>query len=209
MSDFLSEPFNLLEKAKYEFDEAKAAKSEKLASYSIFNVAITINHLFEWVLYYDHYDTNTKKICVNKFNPYIDKEQIPNDFKLYYDTVNFPKTNVEQRLIRKISNGFKHFKVQAEFNIEEKKHYIGCGFPSMDAGNEKAVCGYYESYHFEIEYRGIKRNVCIILEQLIGQWDDFFNSSLSSVMSQTDCEIIDTDLGCDLKPKNLSLLGVW
>jgi hypothetical protein len=181
MSDFLSEPYNLLEKAKHEFVEVNARKSEKLTAYSIFNSVVTINHLFEWVLYYVHYDTNIKKICVNKFNPFIDAKTIPANFKLYYDTANFPKTNDDQRLIRKISNGFKHFKIQAEFNIEEKKHYIGCDSPFMVAGNEKSVCGYYESYHFEIEDGGIKKNVCRILKQLIGQWDDFFNSNLSDI----------------------------
>jgi Uma2 family endonuclease len=34
-------------------------------------------------------------------------------------------------------------------------------------------------------------------------------SNTASVLPQTDCEIIATDLGCDLKPKNAAILGVW
>ena len=31
----------------------------------------------------------------------------------------------------------------------------------------------------------------------------------ASVLSETDCVIITVDLGCDLKPQNVAIMGLW
>lgn len=81
-------------------------------AYTLFDLALGLNHLFDWVLGDPKLDPLRKAKCVEGFNPYRDKREAKARFDRYkrYLLPTFPPTtHLKQAMVKDIADGLKHF----------------------------------------------------------------------------------------------------
>ena len=172
--EYLENARNLLEKIKTERNSLNAKVLDKSFSFTIFNIAVSLNHIFEWFYKDSAQDIELRKKCIKEFNPYeIDRDK-KKYFKDYIDQilVNLP-VNEKQKQIRLICNDYKHFKLAYIAKSEEKPIYLSVA-GNMRAGNITSVAGYYESYScFITDKYNNHFDLLMLFDDLITEWTKF------------------------------------
>ncbi len=166
----------LLNKCKKELSELELCSVHPDYDYTLFNIVLSLNHLFEWYLKDKDVVDTRKNECISLLNPFNDLTKVSYDFKELYDSLKtFPKTNKYQEVIRLLCNKAKHFKKR---NLEkQEKHYTSvCGSPTMAAGGEFAYCGAYDHYLYYVEIKGQDIDLITIINTLINTWIDFIKN---------------------------------
>ena len=85
----------LLGKCKKEIGELRKCNSHPDYDFLLFNVILSMNHLFEWFLKDDSVSQDKKLECIKSFNPYSERGKVSRDFtSLYGQLEDFPKTKL-------------------------------------------------------------------------------------------------------------------
>ena len=96
-------------KCHAELKPALTLSDAKQRCYAMFNLALSLNHLLDWVLEDPSVPKDLKGLCLQTFNPYAEGDNLP--FKKLFSTITpFPKRNDAQYLIRQVANRAKHLK---------------------------------------------------------------------------------------------------
>ncbi|MBB6480892.1 hypothetical protein [Spirochaeta isovalerica] len=165
----LNSPVDLLEKVISERSEISTVSTDISNHYMVINIILSVNHLFDWALKSEEYCLDKKKAIVVELNPYSETERIPWDFKeLYSQIVPHPPVNKDQKLIRELSNNFKHFK-QEKINTRFSKKYLSVA-GNMVAGGATACCGYYEEYGFFVDEGSSTIDLLASFDRSISNW---------------------------------------
>ena len=123
----------------------------------------------DWAIKSGEYDVDKKKVIVTGFNPYSETERIPWDFKeLYSKIVPHTPVNKDQKLIRELSNNFKHFKLE-KINTRFSKKYLSVA-GNMVAGGATARCGYFEEYGFFVDEGTSTIDLLALFDRSISSW---------------------------------------
>ncbi len=115
---------SLLDKCSYELSHLPlVTKAQPRDSYTLFNLVLTLNHLFDWAVKDERIDERVRMNCVREFNPY-NVGQISdaeNNFPIYrhHSLMPFPPTNPQQWLIRQVANRVKHLKASPKLGRSE------------------------------------------------------------------------------------------
>ena len=170
---------DLLNKCLYEENKLRCSQGKHPEyQYLIFNIVISLNHLFEWFMKNNQVIDENKKNCIKNFNPYKSSDDVNKDFMKFYDELDeFPPINEYQLLIRKLCNKAKHFNIRP---IEErKKQDITCaGESSMNCGEISAVCGNFVYSYFVHNDNG--DDICIksLISEQIVKWKIFLECNV-------------------------------
>lgn len=107
---------DLLNKSAYDLGQLpKHQSDERLYGFCLVNLVITLSHLFDWVLSDPGLTDSAKTKCVSLFNPFSDNDEVGGDFRTIYGQVgDFPRINLNQLLVRRLSNGVKHMRRKVE-----------------------------------------------------------------------------------------------
>lgn len=167
----MTSPKDMYDKIIYERNLINLENNENKNVYIIFNLILSINHLFDWVIFGKNNDDPNAIECIKRFNPYLKKEYSDNSFfRDYYSKLTiFPKCNEKQQIIREISNNIKHFSSEKKSSKVEKDILsvagnIGCGEPN-------ACCRYFEEYRYVIKNDiGKDLNLIELCDSLINEW---------------------------------------
>ena len=133
----------------------------------LFNVVLSVNHLFEWFVKDKKVSEPIKLECIKLFNPYSSPYDVSGDFKyLYRKLTDFPKPNKEQLVIRQLCNKAKHFK-RTEIEKQEKTDISVAGV--MACGDH---LGAYH-YIYTVEIEGNDELLNEVLKVNLARWDKF------------------------------------
>ncbi len=168
----LSKPKDLLYKIKFERGEITTSEPNERNRYQVLNVILSLNHLFEWALGFDEYDTEKKQEIIKLFNPYDPDSRLPWYIKKHYQGLSpFPVKNHNQSLIKELSNNFKHFKLEKCLTSHDKKYLSVAG--QMYSGGQNAYSGYFEEYGFFVEgFNGKRVDLLMLFDGLIISWEN-------------------------------------
>jgi hypothetical protein len=78
-------PKNLFKKIIYERNLIDIKNNEIINVYILFNLILSINHLFDWILNNEKINEIDKIKCVNIFNSYEPTDKIFSSYKKYYE----------------------------------------------------------------------------------------------------------------------------
>ncbi|WP_429236140.1 hypothetical protein [Aeromonas salmonicida] len=176
MSIFSLENYqHLLQKCQCEYKLLKGCESHPEYDFLLFNLVVSLNHLFDWFLKENSISEHTKSKCIIKFNPFISLDDIPSDFKGYYKKLNaFPPLNEFQEVIRKLCNKAKHFKKKT-IESQGKNYTCGAGDDSVECGNPEIVCGTFNHYLYFVEISGEDINLEALISKHLIDWECFLN----------------------------------
>jgi len=165
-----SEPFyglrdyrDLFWKCKHDLKQFWMTHDDELSSYGLFNLVVTIDHLFDWVLNDPALPENKKARCIERFNPYGPGERIPNGFEKYYPACP-PSTNEDHRLVRKVANKAKHRRLEPETPMLRGTALVGSDLERL---SEVEYTGYFAG---GAEEHGDLPALC---EDLLRDWQKF------------------------------------
>jgi hypothetical protein len=174
---FIKDYFDLLAKLRFEWRAFQASwRTPEANCYHLFNVVLTLNHLFEWILNDPDLDISFKDACISRFNPYSEGERIPialedGTFSLLQNAGTFPPTNSGQRTIRQICNKAKHLKSRPATHYSMiwilLKAFSG---GRLRLGKSRQMT--FPQYYVETDQEK-NLNVQTVCEDLIQQWTDF------------------------------------
>jgi hypothetical protein len=169
----LSSYRDLLYKCEFELENMQNCSTHPDYDFSLFNIVLGLNHLFEWYLKEDALTEDQKINCIKRFNPFQSLDNVPREFKGFYNKVdNFPQTNSYQALIRKLCNKAKHFK-KTLIEKQDKNYTVTCGSPLATCGNIEAVSGGFDHYIYTIEVDGSDIDLQQVISSLIVSWREF------------------------------------
>jgi hypothetical protein len=174
MIEYLLGPENLLAKAQHEYSLITLNKLEQNDYYLVFNVLVSINHLFDWVLNNDNIPIERKERCIKLFNPYENKNEFGN-FRKYYQKINEGiEINTNQQIIKALCNNLKHFKKRNKYgDVDENKKYLAVS-GNIVCGGANAIAGYYEEYTFIVKSdNGKEIDLIELLRDAINEWEKF------------------------------------
>lgn len=165
----------LFEKCKKEVGELQRCNLHPDYDFLMFNVILSLSHLFEWYLVDD---SAPKKIeCIKLFNPFRDIDSVPGYLKSQFKAVgDFPEKNEYQALTRELCNKAKHFKKEKDIELQERSFNVELGDDEMECGNSDADCGGFDHYIYFVELHGNKVNLELLVTSLIEEWSFFINS---------------------------------
>ena len=167
---------DLLEKCRYELDSLVSVEAHPDYDFTLFNIVLGLNHLFEWYLKDKGLGPDSKINCIKKFNPFSSPYDVSGDLRGYYRGIeSFPDVNRFQEMIRKLCNKAKHFK-QSKIETQGKHYTAVCGSPSMRCGSPTAVCGHYDHYIYTVDIDGTEINLEVIISSLVEEWEGFSKS---------------------------------
>lgn len=160
---------DVIEKSKFELKKLEICRIHPDYDYLLFNITVSINHLFEWCIRDEELDEEKRLECIRRFNPYESRDDVARDFeKLYRKLSIFPDVNEKQLVVRQLCNKAKHFK---KTGIEKQTR------------NEIAVCGvmccgdrlgqFHYQYDVEINKSDIKLNT--VLAEIHNEWESFMS----------------------------------
>jgi hypothetical protein len=163
-------------------------------TYAMFNLIMTLNHLFDWVLKDQNISFEKKIRCIRAFNPYKSMEKVSPDFKEFYDQLpERPPTRTEQYLVRSLSNKAKHLLQTPSTESVTNTVYLGAGSPDAYCNGPKAFAGFHEIIVTHVVGDdGEDYDLKDICTTLIHDWGDFFRAEslfvLDSSSSPLDAE---------------------
>lgn len=138
---------DLLLKCIYEFE--KLDTSQKEYEYALFNIIVSLNHLYEWVKEDESVESIIKQKCISEFHNF-----------------DMPKTNE----IRLLANSLKHFnksKISTMLNTETSE--LGAGDKFMECGHPDAISG-NQITTYSININNEQFELSDLLAELIGNW---------------------------------------
>lgn|GEM_PF-2626760 len=160
---------DLFEKSKYEMQMMETCRSHPDYDYLLFNVTVSVNHLFEWCIRDKNLDENIRLECVKRFNPYETPYDVPRDFHgLYKKIETFPVVNEEQLVIRQLCNKAKHFK-KTNVETQSRKNISVCGV--MRCGDR--LCQFH--YQYDVEISNSEKKLNVVLSEMLDKWGTFIN----------------------------------
>ncbi len=168
----------LLDKCRRELIELQGCNLHPNYDFLLFNIILSMNHLFEWFLKDENVPQDKKMGCINMFNPYRTKNNVSKDFLCIYGQLDdFPKVNRSQELIRELCNKAKHF-IKKNIEVQDRNYIVECGDESMECGNPDAVCGGFDHYIYFVEVDGDQKNLEVLMACLINRWSDFVENDV-------------------------------
>jgi hypothetical protein len=180
IGDFLDRDYKwLFEKCLFDLTQATSSNSNPQYDYCILNLALGLNHLFDWFL---NGENQFKIECIKIFNPYKNINHTGKFKELYEGVKPFPEVNENQRNVRLFSNAQKHFILEHKpdgFEIEEDRQILSvAGSVFMYAGNPKACAGYFERNETLIKTKNKKHvAVDVVCCQLFKEWKEFIDKA--------------------------------
>ena len=115
---FIKDYKELFAKIEHEFQVYQTLINEESRRYFLFNLLLSLNHLFDWVINDPDVPSAVKSQCVRRFNPYdqtgVQEIERSKDKKrrclkeAYLDAEVFDYINPRQRLVRILANHEKH-----------------------------------------------------------------------------------------------------
>ena len=168
----------LLEKCRRENAELQVCNLHPDYDFLLFNIILSMNHLFEWFLKDENVPQDKKMGCIKIFNPYRTEDNVSRDFKSIYSQLDdFPEVNRSQELIRELCNKAKHFK-KKNVEVQDGNYIVECGNESMECGNPDTVCGGFDHYIYFVEVDGDQKNLEVLISSLINKWSDFVENEV-------------------------------
>ena len=162
---------DLLKKCEYNIGRLFLCDTHPEYDYAMFDVVVSLNHLFEWFLKDKTIPEQERLKCIKEFNPFQSPYDVSSDFKKLYKKLDlFPKTNEPQLNIRLLCNKAKHFK---KTQIETQGKNILSTAGNMYAGNVNSVAAYFERYKYSVDINGTTEDLQELMEKLINQWSEF------------------------------------
>ena len=169
----LNSYIDLFNKCRQEFDQLNNCSSHPEYDFILFNIIMGMNHIYEWFLKEKIIEESRKLKCVREFNPFTSPYDVSGDFKqLYRKLSNFPKTNKNQEVIRKLCNKAKHFK-KTEIETQGKNLTAVAGAAHMQCGEPNAVAGAFDHYTYSVDINGENVNLEILIKSHIENWGNF------------------------------------
>ena len=128
--------------------------------------------MLDWALLYDEFSIVKKLEIAKTFNPYSQNERQPHWFKKIYSSFDAPPdVCADQKLIRELSNNFKHFK-QEKHPTTQRENYLSTA-GNMYAGGPNAYAGYFEEYGFYVDSNeGRQIDLLALFDRLIQKWEN-------------------------------------
>lgn len=168
----------LLGKCRNEIIELQGCKLHPNYDFLVFNIILSMNHLFEWFLKDENIPQDKKIGCIKTFNPYRTENNVSRDFKSIYGQLeDFPEVNRSQELIRELCNKAKHF-TKKKIEVQDRNYTVECGYESMECGNPDAVCGEFDHYIYFVEVDGNQMNLELLMACLINRWAGFVENGV-------------------------------
>ena len=175
-------------KCHAELKPALTVSEQKRRCYAIFNLALSLNHLFDWMLNDPAVSREAKLLAIQAFNPYRARRQVARDFGKYYDIMKpFPTRNERQYLIHEVANRAKHLKRSQPTDHEKAVHfqtlktesYLGCGDPRAYCGGPVAFAGYHteETTYFVEGDDGEPQSLSHLCADLVQEWGQFLRKT--------------------------------
>lgn len=160
----------LYKKCVFEFNKLKEETNNPEYDYALFNIILTLNHLFEWYILDNSICENRKIECIKIFNPYEKLEYVPRHLeKIYKKIRTYPNENKNQTNIRKLSNDAKHFK---QLKLEKQSKNYTSVFGSFQFGPQNQF-GSFDHYIYFVKINEININLEDIIESLLNLWSNF------------------------------------
>jgi hypothetical protein len=162
---------DLFEKSTFELQRLQNCRCHPDYDYLLFNITVSINHLFEWCIKDSSLDEQSKLECIKKFNPYERPNDVPGALKNLYNKIpNFPVVNEKQLLIRQLCNKAKHFK-KVEIEKQSKNNISESGV--MQSGDQLGAFHY--RYHVEVQQNDVKLDDLLL--EIRVEWESFINEN--------------------------------
>lgn len=172
----LNNASNLLAKCIKELHDLEQCEEHPGYDFTLFNIILDLNHLFEWYLKEKNLEIGKKLDCIKQFNPFQSPDDVSRDFKEFYKRLEvFPQTDMHQEVIRKLCNKAKHFK-RKPLEKQHKKMTAVCGADHMVCGNEKAECGGFDHYIYSVEINGADKDLKKLISSQIEKWSILLNN---------------------------------
>jgi hypothetical protein len=147
-------------------------------SHTLFNIVVTLDHLYEWFLGDDRVVAEVRKKGLLQFNPYKRRKQVPWYLKCYYKgVVPFPAPNGNQYLVRSLANRAKHFLTDPPIDRSEFTTYpIVAGSAEAYCGGLKAFANYHEiiTKFIVVDDNGSPQDIKVVCRELLSSWRKFF-----------------------------------
>ena len=163
---------DLFDKCISEFRMLENCRVHPDYDHLLFNVVLSVNHLFEWFVKDKKVSEPIKLECIKLFNPYSSPYDVSGDFKyLYRKLTDFPKLNNEQSVIRQLCNKAKHFK-KTEIEKQERNDISVAGV--MRCGDPLGAFHYI----YTVENDGKDELLTELLKSNLDQWDRFLKKNV-------------------------------
>lgn len=113
---FMLSYWDLVAKCRFDWKQfTRAWRNAEESCYHLFNIVLSLNHLFDWILNDPDIEQGTKLLCIRQFNPYNHEElqRARTQYSVYSHSSLVDatlSTNSQQRLIRQVCNRAKHSK---------------------------------------------------------------------------------------------------
>lgn len=164
----------LLFKCECEIQILSNCKKHPDYDFTLFNIVIGLNHVFEWFLKDDNIDRDKKVLCISKFNPYASCQEVSGDFNDLYRSLNvFPDPDPYQEVIRKLCNKAKHFKKRTSIEQQDKHYTSIWGAQHMQFNGERADYGGFNHYLYFVSIDGVDINLADIVNTQFKKWIEF------------------------------------
>ena len=180
----MSDHRDLYRKCCHDLDRLKTLDAERPLdpspiAYTLFDLAVGLNHLFDWVMSDPTLPAETKAICVQMFNPYRRENEARTRFTRYrmYLTPFPPETNAKQALVKDVADGVKHFVEMPKTQTQENSVYLGVGGEDAFRGGQFAQCrenNLLVIYTYWVQDNNGKNvEFGLVCDALVKEWDDF------------------------------------
>ena len=180
----MSDHRDLYRKCRHDLDRLKTLDAERPLdpspiAYTLFDLAVGLNHLFDWVMSDPTLHAETKAKCVRMFNPYRRENEARTRFTRYrmYLTPFPPATNAKQALVKDVADGVKHFVEMPKTQTQENSVYLGAGGEDAFCGGQFAQCREHNLlvlYTYWVQDNNGKNvEFGLVCDALVKEWDEF------------------------------------
>lgn len=160
---------DLFDKSKLELLKLNGCRCHPDYDYLLFNITVSVNHLFEWFIRDNNLNEDIRLECIRKFNPYENPYVVTRDFhNLYKMLPTFPELNERQLVIRQLCNKAKHFK-RTDIERQSKKNISVSG--EMRCGDQLGAF----HYQYYVKIANSDKRLDIVLTEILNEWELFIN----------------------------------
>jgi hypothetical protein len=156
-------------------------------SYAIFNLVVSLNHMFDWFLNDLSASPEMKIKCMTRFNPYKPEDNLPRAFRNLYESLGseFPRLNEDQYLVRCVGNKAKHWKASPTTEAHKADVGVGAGSQYARVGAPWMQCGVstISIVTYLVEDGGEFYDMKLVCSDLHQEWGSFLREESLFVMS--------------------------
>jgi hypothetical protein len=176
MSHFsLGNATNLLRKCEFDIDLLRKCNSDPDFGYKLVDIVVTLNHLCEWYLKDEKVSDDKKFECLSRFNSYSLEANTPRFIRKLFARMNTPpEIDTDQRIIRQLCNGVKHFKPTIS-TIERPNFICLAGDSRMQCGESMAQAGNWDRQRYYVEVDGSEVDVEMLVQRQMEKWKIFLD----------------------------------